>query len=280
MQDLGAEVRELGGLAEREVRDHAWVAYDAGIGGEHAVDVGPDLNLGHAQAGTDDGRGIVGAAAPEGGRDAVAGSADVASDHRHEPGRELRRHFPLQRLGGLGGQGGRCRVMVVGDDRLARVDPRGINPGGLERTRHDAAAEELARRSDAVAGPRRGLAENRERRQHRAQLVNLLLDFRHDRRSAGKRHQRFDRCEVALPDLVHPTRNRRALAARGVGGHPQELIGNLRHGRDHDHRRRTGASGLSRHDRDQPADGVGIRHGCPAEFHHHVLHRCAVLSVH
>ena len=79
------------------------------------------------------------------------------------------------------------------------------------------------------------------------------------------------RCRISST----PRRDRRALAARGVGRHPQQLIGDLRHGRDDDHRRRTGASGLSRDDRDQPADGVGIRHGCPAELHHHVLHRCA-----
>ena len=50
VEDFGAEIRELGRFAEREVRDDAWVADHAGIGGEHAVDVGPDLNLGDAQA--------------------------------------------------------------------------------------------------------------------------------------------------------------------------------------------------------------------------------------
>ncbi len=185
VEHLGAEVGELGRLAERQVRDDARVAHHAGIGGEHAVDVGPDLDLGHAEARADDGRGVVRAAAPERRRHAVARGADVPADDRHEPGREVRRHLPLQGVAGLGGQWRGSRVLVVGDDRLARVDPRRIDAGGLKRARHDAAAEQLARRRDAVAGARRGLAQDRERRQHRAQLVDLLLD-RRDRPRSGR----------------------------------------------------------------------------------------------
>ena len=93
----------------------------------------------------------------------------------------------------------------------------GVDAGGLNRARHDAAADELARRGDAVAGPRRGFAQDRERGQHRAQLVDLLLDLRRHRRPFGRRHQRVDRRQVPVPDLVHAARDRRALAARRVG---------------------------------------------------------------
>ena len=56
---------------------------DGGVGGEHAVDVGPDLDLLGADARAHDGRGEVGAAAAERGGDAVLGGADEAAHHHH-----------------------------------------------------------------------------------------------------------------------------------------------------------------------------------------------------
>ena len=45
MKHLGAEIRQLGGLGERQVWDETGVLDDARIGAQHPVDVGPDLNL-------------------------------------------------------------------------------------------------------------------------------------------------------------------------------------------------------------------------------------------
>ena len=56
MQHLGAEVGQLGGLGEGDGLDAVAAGQDGGIGGQHAVDVGPDLDLFGADAGADDGR--------------------------------------------------------------------------------------------------------------------------------------------------------------------------------------------------------------------------------
>ena len=71
VQHLGAEIGQLGGFGEGDRLDAMAARQDRGIGGEHAVDVGPDLDLFGADARADDGGGEVGAAAAERGGDAA-----------------------------------------------------------------------------------------------------------------------------------------------------------------------------------------------------------------
>ena len=80
MQDFRAEVRELRCLGEGQVRHDARMRNDSRIGGEHPVDVGPDLNLGGIEACAEDCRGIVRAAAPQRRRDAARGRADESPE--------------------------------------------------------------------------------------------------------------------------------------------------------------------------------------------------------
>ena len=86
MQDLRAEVRELRRLGERQVRHDLHVRDDARIGGEHAVDVGPDLNLRRAEARADDRRRVVRPAAAERRRHALARRADESAEDRESGG--------------------------------------------------------------------------------------------------------------------------------------------------------------------------------------------------
>ena len=90
----------------------------------------------------------------------------------------MRGDFAPQCLARLRGQRRRSGVLVVGNDCPAGIDPGRVDAGGLKRAGHDAAAEQLARRGDPVAGSRRGFAQDRQRGQHRAQLVDVLLDRR------------------------------------------------------------------------------------------------------
>ena len=71
MQHLGAEIGQLGGFGEGDGFDAMAAGQDGGIGGEHAVDIGPDLNLFGADARADDGSGEIGTAAAERGGDAI-----------------------------------------------------------------------------------------------------------------------------------------------------------------------------------------------------------------
>ena len=65
VQHLGAEVGQLGRLADVQLRDHARVGHDARIGGEQARDVLPERDLLGRQRASEQRGGQIGAAPPE-----------------------------------------------------------------------------------------------------------------------------------------------------------------------------------------------------------------------
>ena len=78
MDDLGAEVGELHGLVVGELVDHLGVRHQARIGRQHAVDVGPDDDLGSLQQRAEDGSGKIAAVASERGLHAARRGRDEA----------------------------------------------------------------------------------------------------------------------------------------------------------------------------------------------------------
>ncbi len=70
MQHLGAEVRELCGLFERNSLHAEGVGTDAWVSCHDAVDVGPNLNCTGVQSAADERGGVVGTASAQGGGDA------------------------------------------------------------------------------------------------------------------------------------------------------------------------------------------------------------------
>ncbi len=81
MQDTRPEVGHFADFFVGEHRDDTGVVHVAGVGGHHAVHVGPEPDLVGPGADADDGGGVVGAAAPECGELAVWGGPDVAGNH-------------------------------------------------------------------------------------------------------------------------------------------------------------------------------------------------------
>ena len=71
VQHFCAEIGEFGGFFEADDLDAARFRTNPGIGGHHAIDIGPDFDALGVQAGAEDGGGKVGAAAADGGGDAV-----------------------------------------------------------------------------------------------------------------------------------------------------------------------------------------------------------------
>ena len=71
MQHLGAEIGQFGGLGEGDGLDAMAAGQDGRVGGEHAIHVGPDLDLFGADARAHDGCGEIGTAAAERGGDAI-----------------------------------------------------------------------------------------------------------------------------------------------------------------------------------------------------------------
>ena len=148
MQHLGAEVGQLGGLGERELRHQARRGDDARVGAQHAVHVGPDLNLARADAGADERTRIIRAAAPQRRRMPIGGRADKSAEDRHRARRResaspiARSAALVSRLSGVG-----ARVVVVGDDGATRIDP----VGRARRPAVSAAATRRELRSSPIA---------------------------------------------------------------------------------------------------------------------------------
>ena len=82
VQDLGAEVGQLGGFFKADDLDAQGIGADARIGGHDAVDVGPDFDGLGGERAADQGAGEVGAAAAEGGGDAGFVGGDEAAHDR------------------------------------------------------------------------------------------------------------------------------------------------------------------------------------------------------
>ncbi len=76
VKNLCAEECHFSGFGERDTFDTMAAGDDARIGREHAINVGPDLNLFGINARADDGGRVVGTAAAKGGGDAVLGGSD------------------------------------------------------------------------------------------------------------------------------------------------------------------------------------------------------------
>ena len=121
VQDFRAEVGELGGFVEADDFDAAGVGADAGVGGENAVHVGPDLDAVGVEARAEDGGGEIGAAAADGGGDAGAVGADEAAHDRHFAFVQQRLHSFLQAGVGFFILRHGLHVGVVGDQDVARV---------------------------------------------------------------------------------------------------------------------------------------------------------------
>ncbi len=76
------------------------------------------------------------------------------------------------------------RVLAVGDDRAACIDPVGGHAGFGQRGGDDARAEKLAHRRDDVERARRDFAKDGERTDDVGELIELTGDVREQRRSA------------------------------------------------------------------------------------------------
>ena len=90
MQHFRAEIGELGGFGEGAGFDAIAAGQNGRVGGEHAVDVGPDLDFLRADSGADDGRGVIGTAAAKRSGDAVFGGGDEPTHHDDLMLREIR----------------------------------------------------------------------------------------------------------------------------------------------------------------------------------------------
>ena len=151
MKDFGARFRHLLGFGVGNRAQAVGAGNDAGIAGEHAVDVGPDLDFVGAESGTHNGGGVIGTAAPESGGHAVFGGADEAAHH----GDLLARNLAAEQGVGFDEQRRGLGMAVIGDDRMARVQMNGVDSSLAECGRDDDARKAFAEAQNGVGKPRR-----------------------------------------------------------------------------------------------------------------------------
>ena len=106
-------------------RDDSW------IGGQHAIDVGPDLNFLGIHSGAHDGGRIIGPAAPERCGVAIFGGSDETA-HHDDGALSQRLHFFLQRRVGFFQQGLSVREFSVGKNDAARIDVLAFESAGAK----------------------------------------------------------------------------------------------------------------------------------------------------
>ena len=103
----------------------------ARVGGEHAVDIGPDLNLGRAEARADERRRVVRPAPAERRRHALGRRADEAAQHGNRAAVDERAHVRGELVCRRAASGDACWCRLSVTTTLARVDPFGRHAGVL-----------------------------------------------------------------------------------------------------------------------------------------------------
>ncbi len=132
MDHLGAEVRQLHRLVVRQRVDDLWLRHAARIGRQHAVDVGPDVDLAGIEQRAEDRGGEVAAVAAQRGLHAAAIAAmkPVMISVPWKSGADQRRRASrATRPTALPGPSGPHSTTTHG----ARVDPLAPAPGRLRR---------------------------------------------------------------------------------------------------------------------------------------------------
>jgi hypothetical protein len=221
---------------------------DARVAGQHAVDVGPDLDLVGGQGCADDGGSVVGAAAAEGRDDTVFGRADEAADHGHSL-----RGDPAAKQGiGFNEKGRSLRVPAVGDDDFARVEVDGVDACLAQSRGNDEAGE-------ALPEARYGIGESRGRRspvfdlaQDLAELVEQRPDIVGElqRLGAARQLRRFDEMKTKQ-SLCFAARGRDVSFA-GEARDGEQPVCCLSHRRNHDCGTK---QGVIANDRGNPLNG-------------------------
>ncbi len=138
MQHLGAEIGQLGGFGERDQLDPVAARRDARVRSQHAVYIGPDLNLVGSDARAHDGRREIRAAPAKRGCDARLGRADETA-HDDYGGGGQRLHDFLEPPVSLRIVRRGLRVPRVGQDHLPRVYVHGFHAEAAEGQGHDGA---------------------------------------------------------------------------------------------------------------------------------------------
>ena len=227
---LGPEVAQLHGLAVAQLAYGVGRGYDARVGRHEAVHVGPYLQRLGIEGRGDDGRRIVGASAPQVGRDARLGvRGDKAARHGHLV-------VPRKRLAHA------AVALVEIDHGLAALPPRAydvarvIMAGTVDEGGADERREALAVGHDGVGRLGRQVLDEAHAVEDAFELAEMGRHVGRQGRAPPRRHHALHHVEVACFELLH------GAPPRGVAGGSRtrgadEGIRHAAQGRHHHHGR-------------------------------------------
>src|ERR1035441_6077149 len=234
VQDFRAEVGEFGGLVEADDFNPARLGTDSGIGGEDAVDVGPDLDAVGAQASADDRGGKIRTASSDGCRDAGAIGSDEAAHHRHLACLQQRLNFFLQAGIRFLELRDCLHVVAVGDQNFAGVDVGSVQSSRGERGRDDFAGKHFAEGGDVVGGAGSDFADGGNAAQQFVERFEVRAQFGMEFREECGAQQFAGGVVVTFLERAAEFEGGLALAGAGGLRHGQQGVGDLSHGADHD----------------------------------------------
>ena len=239
VEHLRPEVRQLLRLVERDGRHDAGIGDLPRVGREDAGNIGPDLHFVGIDRGAGEGGGVVGAAAPEGGRLTVGGKPDEAGHDDGEPLLDER-----QDSAGGGGTGfiaqraGRAEAVVGGNHRVG-PDVGGRGAARAEGGGHHHAHRLLAGGDDAV---REAIAELSGGSHLVERCVQAGVEVGENRRRAialGRNGNAGEDAGMLRTDLRRGDSGGGAITLRGQpGGFEQQVRDATGGGDDGDARRR------------------------------------------
>ena len=167
MDHLGAEVGQFAGLAVAQRRQRHRLGHQPRVGREHAVHVGPDVQLVGLEQGGEDGAGIVAAVASQHRGQAVFAAGDEAGGHH--PRRRVRGAPAPEAVAAGRPVHGHAQLLVPHAQHLAGVEQGAVGPSRAQvrpqqpRRPHFAQALDAFERGPArCAEHRRGLQQARE----------------------------------------------------------------------------------------------------------------------
>jgi len=119
---LRAERCELGGFVESDLLDELRSLHHSGVGGQHPIHIGPDLDGVGVERGAEQGCAVIGSAAAESGRNTRGSPADESAHHRYPSLLNQWLHHVPRVLRDRIGLWLRRHEIVVGDKDIAGID--------------------------------------------------------------------------------------------------------------------------------------------------------------
>ncbi|MCW0465391.1 hypothetical protein NB705_002464 [Xanthomonas sacchari] len=228
MHHLGAEIGQFAGFVVAERFQLHRFGHDPRVRREHAVDVGPDVQLGGVEQRGEDRAGVVAAVAAEGGDAAGAVAGDEAGDHDARL-RVLR--APLRQALRAGGPVHvHAQLAAVDHQDLARIQHRALLAQRTQVVAEQLRRVHLAQPLHAVQHFPRQFADHRQRGEDLGQVLEARV-------------QPFDRGAGMFAEQGHcggamagtgfvPALAPVAVATRGQFGQADQRIGDPLHRRD------------------------------------------------